>query len=247
MGDSFVRYMVISAVFHVGLTGGFAGIAMSRPTPAPRTAIKARVVNLPGPRAVARTVVDAAPQTALAAPAPPPKQAAPREEQVKTAKKAPETKPAPPKKEKKKEAEKPKPQPQTKGSVKEDPRTGGFKGKVVSPAAPPSLLPGGGAASLGVDSDDFTFSYYLVTIQNSVAREWSSPASVAAGQERFTVIYFQIERDGRIVRPTIETKSGDDLFDRTALRAVERASLPPLPDEFADRTLGVHFQFEYAP
>jgi len=240
--------MVLSAVFHVALTGGFGAIAMTRPMPAPRPAVRAHVVQLPGPRSAVRSVIEAPAQTALAAPAPTPPKEAPRpDEQVKTAKKKPETKPAPPKKEKKKDAEKPKPEPQTKGSVKEDPRTGGFKGKVVSPAAPPSLLPGGGAASLGVDSDDFTFSYYLVTIQNSVAREWSSPASAASGQERFAVIYFQIERDGRIVRPTIETKSGDDLFDRTALRAVERANLPPLPDEFADRTLGVHFQFEYAP
>lgn len=242
-----MRYVVLSGVFHVALTGGFAGIAMSRPAFKPPSSMRAHVVQLPGPRAATRSLIEAPAQTALTTPAPPPKEAAPPEEQVKTAKKKPETKPAPPEKKKKKEAEKPKPETPTKGAVKEDPRTGGFKGKVVSPAAPPSLLPGGGAASLGVDADDFTFSYYLVTIQNAVAREWSSPASAASGQERFAVIFFQIERDGRIVRPTIETKSGDDLFDRSALRAVERASLPPLPEEFADRTLGVHFQFEYAP
>jgi protein TonB len=242
--DNFSRYMIVSLLLHVAATGGLLGMTAWRPTPPPRPDfMKARVVSLPGSKSATSVLTPGQDRPAPAAAAvAPPKPAPKPAEQVRTEKKKPQTKPAPPSK---KPAAKPKPEP-TRGAVREDPRTGGFKGKVDAPAAPPTLLPGGGAASLGIDAADFTFSYYLVTIQNSVAREWSPPAGVANGAELFTVIYFQIERDGRIVRPTIETKSGDDLFDRTALRAVERATLPPLPDEFADGILGVHFQFEYA-
>jgi TonB family protein len=234
------RYLVMSVILHGMVTGGVAGFSMQRPKLTMPEHTRARIVQLPGSRmATSSVAVPPAPTPAAPTPAPPKSEPKPQE-QVKTQKKKPETKPAPPSK---KTPEK-KPEPETKGQVREDPRTGGSKGKIESPAAPPSLLPGGGAASIGVDAADFTYSYYLVTIQNSVAREWSAPAGQGA---RLAVIYFTIERDGRIVRPTVETSSGDALFDRTALRAVERAHLPPLPEEFADRTLGIHFQFEYAP
>jgi periplasmic protein TonB len=242
VADSLTRYLVMSVVLHGMITGGVAGFSMQKPKFKMPDHTRVRIVQLPGSKAATSTVaMPSAPIPAAPTPAPPPKDKPKPQEQVKTQKKKLETKPAPPSK---KKPERPKPEPETKGQVREDPRTGGFKGKVESPAAPPSLLPGGGAASIGVDAADFTYSYYLVTIQTSVAREWSAPAGAGA---RLAVIYFTIERDGRIVRPMVETKSGDDLFDRTALRAVERAHLPPLPDEFADRNLGIHFQFEYTP
>jgi TonB family protein len=207
-------------------------------------------VSLPGPKgaAAALALPAPAPETPAPAPvtpepAPPKKQEAPKQ-QVKTTKKTTPTKPAPPEKEKKK---KPEPKGKREESVPQDARTGGFKGKIETPAAPATALPGGGAASIGIDATDFTFSYYLVTIQNAIAREWSAPAGLTPGTPLLAVVYFQIERDGRIVRPTVETGSGVALYDKLALRAVERAKLPPLPAEFAGGTLGVHFQFEYAP
>lgn len=86
-----------------------------------------------------------------------------------------------------------------------------------------------------------------MTIQNAIAREWNAVGAAAHAGDLYAVVYFQIERDGRIVRPEIESSSGDALFDQAAVRAVQRASLPPLPAEFAESLLGIHFQFEYAP
>ena len=51
---------------------------------------------------------------------------------------------------------------------------------------------------------------------------------------------------GAIQAPMVESPSGNFLFDQAALRAVTQANpLPPLPDQFEDEYLGVHFSFAY--
>jgi TonB family protein len=55
-----------------------------------------------------------------------------------------------------------------------------------------------------------------------------------------------VGRDGSIDSPEVEESSGSFLFDQAAKRAVIQASpLPPLPREFTDDYLGVHFSFAY--
>jgi TonB family protein len=245
VGGSLARYLVASAVLHVAVSGSYLGFASSRPKMTRPPVYRARVVSLPGPRGPAANL-------AMPEPAAPQKKEPPKE-QVKTAKPRRETTRVPSReKEKKPKAAETagersaRAKTETKG-LREDRRTGGMKGKIEAPAGAPTALPGGGSASLGVDAADFTFSYYLSTIQNRIAAEWDPPAGLAAGAPHFAVILFQIEKDGRIVRPEVETSSGVPYFDETARRAVQRAQLPPLPEEFGDERLGVHFQFEYTP
>lgn len=249
MGDSLVRYVVISALLHVLVSGGVAGFATLRPKPARVPVYKAQIVSMPGPKGATALTPQKPAETVKPAPTPPappkeepkPKPKPKEPEQVKTAKEKKATQPVPTKK---KIVEEEKPKEEVKAPP--DRRTGGFKGKKIEePAAPATQLPGGGSATVGVDAADFTYSYYLVTVQDKIAREWDPPAGV--DREIFTVIYFQIERDGRIVRPEVESSSGNPLFDETARRAVQRAILPPLPLEFNEERLGVHFQFEYTP
>jgi len=244
VGDSLTRYIVVSLVLHGVVSGGVAGFATIHPKVKAPQIYKVRMVSLPGPKGSQPSMAPTPPVVEPPKPAPPKEVAKPKpkpkaKEQVKTSKETKATRPVPSK------TAPPKGKTKEETDARPDRRTGGFKGKVEEPAAPATQLPGGGSATLGVDATDFTFSYYLVTVQNNIAREWDPPAGMAGGGTLFSVIYFQIERDGRIVRPEVETSSGVPLFDETARRAVQRAVLPPLPSEFNEERLGVHFQFEY--
>jgi colicin import membrane protein len=105
----------------------------------------------------------------------------------------------------------------------------------------------GFSSQLQLDIENFEFSYYLVAVRNKVSSNWSPPAglSAPAGAVR-TVIFFRIQRDGKIADLKIETPSSIAFFDQSALRAILRSEpFPPLPRGFADSSLGVHFGFEY--
>ena len=55
----------------------------------------------------------------------------------------------------------------------------------------------------------------------------------------------EIQRDGSIAAPRIETSSGSTFYDRAALRAISEASpFPPLPADWSKPALRVLFNFE---
>jgi protein TonB len=92
---------------------------------------------------------------------------------------------------------------------------------------------------------DFPFAYYLSTMKRKIAALWRVPGT-SPSEPRHCRVYFRVGGDGSIQSPSIETSSGNFLFDQAALRAVVQASpLPPLPGGFADDYLGVHFSFAY--
>jgi protein TonB len=96
---------------------------------------------------------------------------------------------------------------------------------------------------IALDAEDFEFAYYVTSIKRKIAAFWRVPG---AGEERFCIVYFRIQRNGAITTPAVETSSGNLLFDQAALRAVTQANpLPALPAGFDDDYLGVHFSFAY--
>jgi protein TonB len=99
--------------------------------------------------------------------------------------------------------------------------------------------PGGGGGGFG------DFAYYRIAIQNKVAANWS-PGFVSG--EASCIVYFRIIRSGRVVGARVEETSGIPFYDQTARRAVIEASpLPPLPEQFPDDAVGIHFLFRYKP
>jgi len=99
-------------------------------------------------------------------------------------------------------------------------------------------VPIGGAGVTGLEGGDFPYTLYIDRMKSLIASRWYRPH---AGQ---TTIYFVIERDGRLRDMKVETPSGDDLFDRSALRSVmESSPLPPLPFGYDGTYLGVHLTF----
>ncbi len=96
-----------------------------------------------------------------------------------------------------------------------------------------------------IEGQDFPFAYYITTMRRKIAAGWRVPGASAAGPMHCRV-YFRVGRDGTIQSPTMETASGNFLFDQAALRAVLHANpLPALPGGFSDDFLGVHFSFSF--
>lgn len=96
-----------------------------------------------------------------------------------------------------------------------------------------------------LDAEDFPFAHYISRMRNKIAAKWRVPQG-SQGADRFCRIYFRVHRDGSVTHVTVEESSGLFMFDQSAQRAVvEAASMPPLPREYGDEYLGVHFSFAY--
>lgn len=133
--------------------------------------------------------------------------------------------------------EKPKP-------VKEEPPDQPVKSKPEEKAKKGKSAVSG--KSVRLDVDEFPFSYYLALLQSRIQSNWEPPyQSVGTSVSKKTVIFFELQRSGQITNILVESASGDYLFDRAAVRAVTLANpLAPLPVDFPERHLGVHFEFE---
>jgi len=105
-----------------------------------------------------------------------------------------------------------------------------------------SATPAVGTAGVGgLEGGDFPYAYYIERMLSLIGQHWFRPQT---GGELITRVYFEIERDGRIREPKIESGSGNSLFDRAAYRAVlESSPLPPLPFQYSGNYLGVHLIF----
>ncbi|HET9950960.1 MAG TPA: TonB family protein [Candidatus Eisenbacteria bacterium] len=102
-------------------------------------------------------------------------------------------------------------------------------------------------ATSALTDGDFRFAYYLAAIRNKIGSRWVPPTEVD-GRDRpvKTVLYFRVQRDGKISQASVEKSSGYAFFDQTAMRALLAAApLPPLPAGYTDNYLGVHFGFEF--
>jgi len=103
----------------------------------------------------------------------------------------------------------------------------------------------GAKSSVRVDDENFKFAYYLEIVRETISYNWSPPPVSGSDKGAMTTVYFKIARDGRVSGVKVEEESNFDLFDRSAVRAVNVSSpLPPLPAGFSGRWLGVHFEFE---
>lgn len=105
------------------------------------------------------------------------------------------------------------------------------------------LASGGGPGSgSSLDVSDFCCPDYIVVMMERVRNAWS--ANQGARGEVY--IHFNINRNGSISAARVDASSGNTLLDNAALRAVlATRSLPPLPDQYSNPSLGVRLQFIY--
>ena len=104
----------------------------------------------------------------------------------------------------------------------------------------------GAEQTAGVTVEDFQFNYYLQLLLDRIATHWEPPARGPYAQPIMAVVYFRIDRRGRlVVGPDIRTGSGNSLFDQAATRAIASSGpLPPLPQAYEGRSLGVSLAFK---
>jgi TonB family protein len=101
--------------------------------------------------------------------------------------------------------------------------------------------------SVSIDGGNFPFASYISRMRQKIATTWEVPPGTE-GLERSAVVYFRIHRDGSVSNVTVEKSSSLQLFDRSCQRAViESAPLPPLPREYSEDFVSVHFSFVYQP
>lgn len=106
-----------------------------------------------------------------------------------------------------------------------------------------SIGPVGEATSLtAIDMPDFPYPWYVTQLRAAIWERWT--ARVFSGEGNCG-IRFTIMRDGRAVDVRVEFTSGDKGFDYAALSAVRDAEpFPPLPPDFKDKFLNIHFEFK---
>jgi TonB family protein len=117
------------------------------------------------------------------------------------------------------------------------------------PAAPPSPALGRasgsaqGAGAVTLNVSDFPFAWYLSAVQRKITERWDGRAL----QGRQPVVTFEIARDGQVTNVAIKDSSGNQYYDRAAIRAIaEAAPFPKLPEEFPGSVLRIHLGFNFA-
>jgi TonB family protein len=100
-----------------------------------------------------------------------------------------------------------------------------------------------GAARL--DAAGFESPTYLNILFGKIRSNWDNPFE--GGDSIKCTIYFAINRDGKIFDAAVESPSGIEAYDQSALRAILTTKAPPLPNQFELSELGIHLVFRYIP
>jgi periplasmic protein TonB len=93
----------------------------------------------------------------------------------------------------------------------------------------------GAGATQGSGAIDKELLQWFSAVRTRINARWSVFASYRH-LDRVTVVGVHIADDGRLLDATIDESSGDEVLDRSAMRAVAQASpFPPVPAEVAER------------
>jgi protein TonB len=105
---------------------------------------------------------------------------------------------------------------------------------------------GAGQASFGGDGTFGTrFPEYVTNLTRAIEAQWQQPD--LRGSAPRVYVTFTIRRNGSRADATnvqLVQQSGSNQLDRSAVRAVTTATLPPLPREYSGSSVDVRFYFE---
>lgn len=106
----------------------------------------------------------------------------------------------------------------------------------------------GGSASGSPSLLDIKLSDYYNEIWAKIKKGWTIPENLSVKKGDWEpIIILTIERDGRVQKSWFEKRSGNNLYDQSAVRAIKKAEpFPPLPKEWGENTLeiGIRFHLE---
>lgn len=99
-------------------------------------------------------------------------------------------------------------------------------------------------ASGVVTTQYFPHQWYLVGLQNKIKEAWEIPGHLAR-EKAHVFVTFTVNRNGSVTNVHLKSPSGKQLFDQSALAAVQSAQpFPGLPDEYKESVLEVTIRFE---
>jgi TonB family protein len=105
----------------------------------------------------------------------------------------------------------------------------------VGPKFERPAVAGGGGTRQGSDAVDKELLQWFAAVRTKINAKWSVFASYRH-LDRVTVVGVQIADDGRLIGAAVDESSGDEVLDRSAMRAVFQASpFPQVPVEVAER------------
>jgi TonB family protein len=117
----------------------------------------------------------------------------------------------------------------------------GDGGQIALPYGAPA---GAGKATFGDGTFGTRFGSFVTALITAMESAWQQPPTAASQRVYVT---FTIRRNGRSAVATdveLDQSSGNGSLDRSAVRAVQNASLPPLPPDFSGSSVAVRFYFE---
>ncbi len=99
-----------------------------------------------------------------------------------------------------------------------------------------------GASVVAEAGPAFPYPWYLKTIADKLDSQWHPPQEFQS--DTVCQVSFVIHQNGQVSDSSIEKRSGDQVFDQLAIRAILYASpLPPLPSGYPEESLRVHMKF----
>jgi len=114
----------------------------------------------------------------------------------------------------------------------------------ITPPRPSIINPRTTSPSYGVESK---LNEYYNLIWAKIKEAWTLPENLIKDRETIdleTIIVLVIERDGKIQRWWFEKKSGNELYDQMAARAIKKAEpFQPIPKELNEKSLEVGIRF----
>lgn len=119
------------------------------------------------------------------------------------------------------------------------------------PNLPYAVSPAGTSqASLtGSDGSSFgtKFPQYVTSLVRAIQLQWEKEniVQVARGTSPRVYVKFTIGKSGEVSNLEIDQPSGSAQLDGSGKRAVQKASIPPLPQAYSGSSVDVRFYFEY--
>ena len=84
---------------------------------------------------------------------------------------------------------------------------------------------------------------YLLELRDRIEQNWRPPN---VSESLVVTVYFKIGRNGKVSRVFVEKPTGNITYDASSFKAVSASDpFSPLPDDFENDNLGVHFDFIY--
>ncbi|MDH5541630.1 MAG: TonB family protein [Nitrospinota bacterium] len=97
-----------------------------------------------------------------------------------------------------------------------------------------------------IDIKKFPYEWYLIAMETKIYGNWDTLMVTTLSSSTIRVlIYFQIDKNGKLKAVKVEESSNDEFIDKSALEAVKMSEpFPPLPPGYKEDILEVHFGFK---